>query len=44
MIVDPFLTISVKDIGFIGIELGVEVEIGVGIGAVPAISYIWADI
>jgi hypothetical protein len=37
---DPFLTIFIKDIGFIGIELGVKVEIGVGIGAVPTIFYI----
>jgi hypothetical protein len=37
MTVDPFLTISAKDIGFIRIELGVEVEIEVGIGAVPTI-------
>jgi hypothetical protein len=44
MTVDPFLTISAKDIGFIRIELGVEVEIGVGIRAVPAIFCIWADI
>jgi hypothetical protein len=44
MTVDPFLIISVKDIGFVGIELGVKVEIGVGIGAVPAIFCIWADI
>jgi hypothetical protein len=42
--VDPFLTISVKDIGFVGIELGVKVEIEVGIGAVSAIFCIWADI
>jgi hypothetical protein len=44
MTVDPFLTISTKNIGFVGIELGVEVEIGVGIGAVPTIFCIWADI
>jgi hypothetical protein len=42
--VDPFLTIFTKDIGFIRIELGVKVEIGVGIEAVPTIFYIWADI
>jgi hypothetical protein len=44
MTVDPFLTISVKDISFIRIKLGIKVEIGIGIGAVPAIFYIWADI
>jgi hypothetical protein len=44
MIVDPFLIISAKDISFIRIELGVKVEIGVGIEAVPAIFYIWVDI
>jgi hypothetical protein len=38
------LIISVKDNDFIGIEIGVEVEIGVGIGAVPTIFCIWADI
>jgi hypothetical protein len=38
--VDPFLTISAKDIGFVGIELGVKVEIGIEIGAVPVIFYI----
>jgi hypothetical protein len=42
--VDPFLIISIKDISFVGIELGVEVEIGVGIGAVPVIFCIWVDI
>jgi hypothetical protein len=37
MTMDPFLIIFIKNIGFVGIELGVKVEIGVGIGAVPAI-------
>jgi hypothetical protein len=41
---DPFLIIFIKDISFIGIELGVKVKIGIKIGAVPAIFYIWADI
>jgi hypothetical protein len=34
---DPFLTISAKDISFVRIELGVEVEIEIGIRAVLAI-------
>jgi hypothetical protein len=42
--VDSFLIISVKDIGFIRIEIGVEVEVEVGIGTIPAIFYIWVDI
>jgi hypothetical protein len=42
--VNPFLIISAKDINFVRIELGVKVEIGVGIRAVPVIFYIWADI
>jgi hypothetical protein len=44
MTMDPFLTIFAKDIGFIRIELGIKVEIGVGIGAVPAIFCIWINI
>jgi hypothetical protein len=44
MAVDPFLIISAKDNGFVGIGIGVEVEAGVGIEAFPAIFCIWADI
>ena len=29
MTVDPFLTISVKNISFIKIEIGIEVEVGI---------------
>jgi hypothetical protein len=44
MTVDPFLIISTKNISFVGIKLGVKVEIGVEIRTVPAIFCIWADI
>ena len=40
--VDPFLIISVKDIGFVEVEVGVEV--GVEVEAFPAIFCIWVDI
>jgi hypothetical protein len=41
---DPFLIISVKDNGFVRIEIGVEVEAGVGIEVFLAIFCIWVDI
>ena len=50
MAIDPFLIISVKDIGFIKIEEGaevgaeIEVEVEVEVKAFPAIFYIWVDI
>jgi hypothetical protein len=48
MAVDPFLIISVKDNGFVVIEVGVEVEVeveaGVEIEVFPVIFYIWIDI
>jgi len=40
--IDPFLIISIKDISFIKVEVGVEV--GVEVEAFPAISSIWVDI
>jgi hypothetical protein len=42
--VDPFLTISVKDIGFVGEEVGMAVVVWVELGAFPAIFCIWVDI
>jgi hypothetical protein len=42
--VDPFLTISIKDIGFVEIEIEIAVLIEVEVGAFPAIFYIWVDI
>jgi hypothetical protein len=43
IIVDPFLTISAKDTGFIKVEIGVE-KVGVEVVAFPTIFYIWVDI
>ena len=50
MAIDPFLTISAKDISFIKIEIGIEievgivVEVGIPVELFPTISYIWVDI
>ena len=50
MAIDPFLTISAKDISFIKIEIGIEievgivVEVGIPVELFPAISCIWVDI
>jgi hypothetical protein len=35
--VDPFLTISIKDIDFVKIEVGIAVLVEVEVGAFPAI-------
>jgi hypothetical protein len=37
MAVDPFLTISTKDIGFVGEEVGMAVAVWVELGAFPTI-------
>jgi hypothetical protein len=37
MAVDPFLTISAKNIGFVEVEIEIAVVVGVEIGAFPAI-------
>jgi hypothetical protein len=42
--VDPFLTIFVKDIGFVEIEVGIAVLVEVEVGAFPIIFCIWVDI
>jgi hypothetical protein len=42
--VDPFLTISTKDISFVGEEVGMAVAVWVELGAFPAIFCIWVDI
>jgi hypothetical protein len=42
--VDPFLIISVKDIGFVKIEIGIAVLVEVKVGAFPTIFCIWVDI
>jgi hypothetical protein len=44
MAMDPFLTISIKDIDFVKIEVGIAVLVEIEIGAFPAIFYIWIDI
>jgi hypothetical protein len=46
MVIDPFLIISIKDINFIKIEIGIKVEvgivvkIGIPVELFPIISYI----
>jgi hypothetical protein len=42
--VDPFLTISAKDIGFVRKEVEIAVAVWVELGAFPAIFCIWVDI
>jgi hypothetical protein len=42
--VDPFLTISTKDIGFVEIEVGIAVLVEVEVEAFPTIFCIWVNI